>query len=173
VIGVDVMALSQKTRLRVVGTTRCRAPLLQAMRVTPYPPRQESAPSFARDGQFAPLHEPFRAPIAIASAGPGAVVLSTALSAAVGFSIVPVHWEVAREPSFRTPERYGLLLVREADAFTVRVSLQGLERGRSYWARLWAGGSWSRAVRVRTGPRANGSSALSLKLSRRQQSQVS
>lgn len=132
-----------------------------------------SAPPFALGGQFAPLQDPFCEPIAIASAGPGAVVLRTALSGCAGFSIIPVHWEISRDPSFFTPERYGLLLAREREAFTVHVSLHGLERGRSYWARLWAGGTWSRPVRVRTGPRANGSSALALKLARRLQSRAS
>ncbi|HEX5657890.1 MAG TPA: PhoD-like phosphatase N-terminal domain-containing protein [Polyangiales bacterium] len=122
-----------------------------------------SVPSFALGGSFAPLHEPFRAPISIASAGRDAVVLRTSLCAAEGFSIVPVHWEIARDPSFITPERYGLLLAHEHAGFDIEVSLNGLERGRSYWARLWAGGTWSRAVRVRTGPRANGSSSLALR----------
>jgi phosphodiesterase/alkaline phosphatase D-like protein len=138
------------------------------MRLRNYHPRETAgrAPSFVLGGDFAPLKDPFRAPITIASAGPGAVVLRTELSAAQGFSTIPVHWEIAREPSFITPERYGLLLAHEHLHFSVEVSLHGLERGRSYWARLWAGGSWSRAVRVRTGPRANGSSSLALRLAR-------
>jgi alkaline phosphatase D len=138
------------------------------MRVRNYLPRElvSSVPSCARGGDFAPLHEPFRAPITIASEGPGAVVLRTRLSAAEGFSTIPVHWEIAREPNFVTPERYGLLLVHERNRFDVEVSLHGLERGRSYWARFWAGGTWSRAVRVRTGPRANGSSSHALRFAR-------
>jgi phosphodiesterase/alkaline phosphatase D-like protein len=138
------------------------------MRLRTHPSRESvvSVPSFARGGEFASLPDPFRAPIGIASAGPGAVVLRTVLSAAHGGSTIPVHWEIAREPSFVTPERYGLLLAHERMAFEVEVSLHGLERGRSYWARLWAGGTWSRAVRVRTGPRANGSSSLALRFAR-------
>ncbi len=129
------------------------------MRNRPHAPRDAalSEPSFARGGEFAPLDEPFRAPIQIASPEPGEVVLCTSLSTAEGFSIVPVHWEIAREPSFYRLERYGLILAHESARFSVEVRLHGLERGRSYWARFWAGGSWSRAVRVRTGPRANGS----------------
>jgi hypothetical protein len=134
---------------------------------------EHGAPSFARGGEFAPLQEPFRAPIVIASEGPGDVALRTSLSAAEGFSLVPVHWEIAREPGFVRPERYGFLLAQEQAQFAVELRLHGLERGRSYWARLWAGGSWSRAVRVRTGPRANGSSALALRSSRRLQAKVS
>jgi phosphodiesterase/alkaline phosphatase D-like protein len=145
------------------------------MRLRNQLPREPASdlPSFARGAQFAPLQDPFRAPIAIHTAGPGAVVLRTSLSAAEGFSIVPVHWEIAREPGFFAPERYGLLLAHERTQFGVEVSLHGLERGRSYWARLWAGGAWSRVVRVRTGPRANGSSALALRPSRRRQLKAS
>lgn len=138
-------------------------------------PREQASdlPSFARGGQFAPLAEPFRGPIVIHSAGPGEVVLRTVLSDAEGFSIVPVHWEIAREPSFFAPERYGLLLAHERAGFQVEISLHGLERGRSYWARLWAGGAWSRVLRVRTGPRANGSSTLALRPARRRQLKAS
>lgn len=131
------------------------------------------APSFARGGEFAALPVPFRAPITISSVCPGTVRLVTALSVEPGFALVPVHWEVAREPGFRRPERYGLLLAHQEHGFTVAISLEGLERGRSYWARLWAGGAWSRVVRVRTGPRANGSSALALTLSRRLRAKAS
>jgi phosphodiesterase/alkaline phosphatase D-like protein len=145
------------------------------MRLRNHIPREPASrvPSFARGGEFTPLQEPFRDPIAIGTAAPGDVVLRTALSAATGFSIIPVHWEIAREPSFYAPERYGLLLAHERSQFTVEVSMHGLERGRSYWARLWAGGSWSRSVRVRTGRRANGSSALALRPSRRFQFKAS
>ncbi|HEY6879360.1 MAG TPA: PhoD-like phosphatase N-terminal domain-containing protein [Polyangiales bacterium] len=145
------------------------------MRLRLHPSRElaDSAPSFARDGQFAPLQDPFRELLEVASAEPGSLVLRTKLSGCAGFSVVPVHWEVSREPSFFRPERYGLLLALEREGFSVRVSLEGLERGRSYWARLWAGGTWSRAVRARTGPRANGSSTLALELARRLQTRAS
>jgi hypothetical protein len=135
------------------------------MRLRNHPPREPSTrvPSFASGGVFALLPDPFRAPISIASAGPGAVSLRTLLSVVAGHAMIPVHWEIAREPGFVRPERYGLLLAQAEAQFAVELSLSGLERGRSYWARLWAGGAWSRAVRVRTGPRANGSSARALR----------
>jgi alkaline phosphatase D len=136
------------------------------MRMFSTPPSALAAPSFARAG-FIALGAPFSAPLVISAAAGGDVLLSTALTIERSIESVPVHWEIAREPAFRNPERYGLLLACGADGYRVRVALDGLERGRSYWARLWAGGTWSRAVRVRTGPRANGSSALSLTLARR------
>lgn len=144
------------------------------MRPRNHPSREPQlrVPPFAQAGGFAALVDPFRASLEIVSSAPGDVLLRTTVTAE-GFSVIPVHWEIAREPSFFRPERYGLLLADERTRFAVEVSLNGLERGRSYWARLWAGGSWSRAVRVRTGPRANGSSALSLRPVRRVDFKVS
>jgi alkaline phosphatase D len=145
------------------------------MRIRSFAPSSPcaDAPSFAAAGGFTPLADPFRAAINIRSAGPGNAQLATRIVVELGACpTVPVHWEIARDPSFRRPERYGLLLARDEDAFAVQVMLQGLERGRTYWARLWAGGAWSRPVRVRTGRRANGSSALSLTLARRLQSKA-
>ncbi|MDB4972386.1 MAG: alkaline phosphatase, partial [Myxococcaceae bacterium] len=63
---------------------------------------------------------------------------------------VPVHWEVSRQPGFRELERYGLTLASATSDFAVGIPLAGLEPGRRYWARFWAGGHWSQAVLLRS-----------------------
>ena len=61
-----------------------------------------------------------------------------------------VHWEVAHDARFRRLERYGLFFVHAQRDYVLRIVLSGLEPGHVYWARLWAGGTWSARVRVHT-----------------------
>jgi len=99
------------------------------------------------------LDAPFGQRVLVERTGPGDVVLSTHLTARVSDRPVLVHWEVATDLRFRRPERYGLLFAHATEHYAVRVTVPGLEPGRPYWARFWAGGVWSDTVRLRTGVR--------------------
>jgi hypothetical protein len=96
------------------------------------------------------LDEPFRERLRVVQGAPGDAELSTRLTVARVGAPVLVHWEVARDARFLDIERYGLFFAHHQLDYQVRVGLQGLSPGRGYWARLWAGGSWSPTVRVHT-----------------------
>jgi hypothetical protein len=108
---------------------------------------QSAPPPFVRGG-FASLDAPFRAALAIVQGHPGDLTLATRLSVCSGLPAVLVWWELARDPCFARLERYGLLTHRPASG-ELTIALTALELGRSYWARLWAGGSWSTPAHVR------------------------
>jgi len=90
---------------------------------------------------------------------PGDVVLATRLVPSPTRPVL-VHWEVACDARFRRLERYGLLFAQPHERHAVRVAVSGLEAGRPYWARFWAGGAWSATVRLRTGSRARPAQAV-------------
>ena len=113
-------------------------------------PHLSAAPSFARAGDYEVLADPFRARLRVVHAEPGDAELSTRLTLVRRGAPVLVHWEVASDTRFRDIERYGLFFAHPHLDYQVRVALNGLSPGRGYWARLWAGGSWSPTVRVHT-----------------------
>jgi phosphodiesterase/alkaline phosphatase D-like protein len=108
------------------------------------------APSFARAGGYEVLADPFRERLRVVHGEPGDAELSTRLTLMRGAARVLVHWEVARDARFSDVERYGLFFAHAQLDYQVRVALTGLSPGRGYWARMWAGGSWSATVRVHT-----------------------
>lgn len=119
--------------------------LLSRARPDVGPPRPP--PSFAAAG-FEPLEGPFARGLRALSHGPGDATLFARLSVSLRIGPVPVHWEIAREPRFVAKERYGLVLAQPQTDFEVRVALLGLEPGRSYWLRCWAGGHWSPSLHL-------------------------
>ncbi|WP_158266237.1 alkaline phosphatase D family protein [Allosphingosinicella deserti] len=77
--------------------------------------------------------------------GPGA----TALAAAP----VPVRFEIAADPAFRTIVRKGSITAHPEHAHSVHVELAGLTPGRPYWYRFHALGATSAVGRTATVPR--------------------
>lgn len=103
-----------------------------------------------RDAGFELLDSPFEHRLEVNSHAPGDARLTTQLSLPTHTRPVLLHWEVAREVRFAAVERYGLFIAHPDSDYQVSVDLCGLEPGRWYWARMWAGGSWSRCVRLQT-----------------------
>lgn len=100
-------------------------------------------PPFASERAFEPLTAPFVAPLEVERGSPGELTLRTRLQVELPLRHVLVHWQLASEPRFLRLERYGLRFLQAADEFALALPLAGLEPGRPYWARLWAGGCWS------------------------------
>ena len=111
---------------------------------------RSDVPAFARELTCARLEAPFRAGVVVIRRAPDEVVLTARLHLCEESS-VPVHWEIARDVHMTHRERYGLISVRAGEP--LRLVLDGLEAGRSYWYRLWAGGHWSRTGHFVSGPR--------------------
>jgi len=101
-----------------------------------------SLPAFAREGGFELLDAPFRDGIVAYSGGPGEAVISAQLRLSRSAPSL-VYWEVGCDAQHIRRERHGLMRCAGARP-ELRVSLQGLEPGRVYWYRCWAGGRWSR-----------------------------
>jgi hypothetical protein len=114
-------------------------------------PTPGAAPSFARAGGYEVLDRPFGERLRVVHSDPGDAELGTRLTLARRAAPVLVHWEVARDAHFRELERYGLFFAHAHLGYEVRVALTGLSPGRGYWARLWAGGTWSPSVRLYSG----------------------
>jgi hypothetical protein len=127
-----------------------RSPAHESRASTSRLPQLAAVPSFACAGGYEVLDEPFRERLRVVQGAPGDAELSTRLTVARVGAPVLVHWEVARDARFLDIERYGLFFAHHQLDYQVRVGLQGLSPGRGYWARLWAGGSWSPTVRVHT-----------------------
>lgn len=98
------------------------------------------APAFAREGSYELLDAPFLHGVLAVSGGPGEAVLSARLNLPLRRSTL-VYWEVGCDVLRERRERHGLMRCGSTD---FRVSLTGLEPGRPYWYRCWAGGHWSR-----------------------------
>ena len=113
-------------------------------------PGASPEPSFARAGEYELLDTPFRDPLQVRRIAPGDAELHTRLTLLRPAASVLVHWEVAHDARFRRLERYGLFFVHAQRDYLLRIVVSGLEPGHGYWARLWAGGTWSARVRVRT-----------------------
>ena len=113
-------------------------------------PQPRNEPSFARGVGYEILDTPFRDRVLVTRSAPGDAELRTRLTLLRPNAAVLVHWEVARDARFREVERYGLFFVHAQLDYQLRIVLSGLEPGRGYWARLWAGGSWSASVPVHT-----------------------
>jgi alkaline phosphatase D len=108
-----------------------------------------------------PLTDLFRLGVASGDPLPDGVVLWTRLApdptAADGSGgmpqrDVPVQWEVAEDPGFRTVVRRGALLARPEWAHSVHTEISGLRPGREYWYRFRAGDDLSPVGRTRTAP---------------------
>lgn len=135
--------------------------LLPRLRRAPRPITTTTPFGFGPTSAFELLDAPFREGIRVTLEQPGDVVLSTSVAPSPARSVL-VHWEVACDPRFTRLERYGLLFAEPHDRHAVRVAVSGLEAGRPYWARFWAGGAWSATVRLRTGSRARAASSMAV-----------
>jgi hypothetical protein len=123
---------------------------VQVLTLTSRFARDASVPSFAQSAGFELLEAPFAEALEVISGAPGDARLATQLSLPNHTRPVLVHWEVARDARFREVERYGLFFAHAAASYRVHVALCGLEPGRGYWVRMWAGGSWSPSTRLQT-----------------------
>lgn len=65
-------------------------------------------------------------------------------------SAVPVSWEVACTPDFRTVVQSGNAAASSAHDFTVKIDVSGLQANTQYWYRFHALGATSRTGRTRT-----------------------
>ena len=86
---------------------------------------------------------------------PDSVILWTRL-APLGLTMpsraVPVHWQVAADPSFARIVRRGTEVSRAELAHSVHVDVRGLEAGREYFYRFKAGQELSSVGRTKTAP---------------------
>lgn len=114
-----------------------------------------AAPSF-------PDH-PFKLGVASGDPRPDGVVLWTRLApdpiapdgrAGMAPTTVPVQWQVAADPDFRTVVRSGTQRATPDLAHSVHAEVAGLEPGRDYWYRFRAGREISPVGRTRTAPAA-------------------
>jgi len=101
---------------------------------------------------------PFISGVASGDPGPDRVVLWTRLAldpygeTPLPVKRVPVGWEVADDEGMRRVRRNGLALSDPAKDHSIHVDLRGLEPGREYWYRFYAGGEASPVGRTRTAP---------------------
>ncbi|KNX36228.1 alkaline phosphatase D family protein [Luteipulveratus halotolerans] len=65
---------------------------------------------------------------------------------------VPVQWQVATDPSFRSVARRGTTVATPQWNHSVHVDVQGLQPGREYWYRFRAAGQISTVGRAVTAP---------------------
>jgi hypothetical protein len=131
------------------ASARSHALVAAALRTLHFAP--PLLPPFTAHDGARELVAPFREPPVVHALGPGELRVAVRLSIAASPPPVLVYWQVASDPRFRRLERYGLRHVQAADGFALEVTLLGLEPGRPYWVRLWAGGSWSPTTQLRTG----------------------
>lgn len=99
-----------------------------------------SQPAFVREGGFQPLEAPFRRGVVARSGAPGEAVISARLELPACVASTLVYWEAGCDQQRARRERHGLLRCERE----LRVSLSGLEPGRVYWYRCWAGGHWTK-----------------------------
>lgn len=64
----------------------------------------------------------------------------------------PVRYEVFSDPALRQSVRQGEAMAWPSRAFSVHVTVQGLQPGRDYWYRFQSGDAISRVGRTRTAP---------------------
>ncbi len=64
----------------------------------------------------------------------------------------PVRYEVFSDPALRQPVRQGEVMAWPSRAFSVHVTVQGLQSGRDYWYRFQSGDATSRVGHTRTAP---------------------
>ncbi|MFG3031694.1 alkaline phosphatase D family protein [Streptomyces sp. NPDC048253] len=112
--------------------------------------------------------EPFTLGVASGDPLPGSVLLWTRLAPApyqadggLPAQRITVHWELARDESFRRPVRRGATLAHPEFGHSVHVQVDGLENDRVYYYRFKAGTWISRTGRTRTAP-APGAKAAAL-----------
>jgi alkaline phosphatase D len=65
---------------------------------------------------------------------------------------VPVRWEIAHDEALRRRVAGGTALAWPDDGHSVHVEVGGLQPGREYWYRFYAGGEASAVGRTRTAP---------------------
>jgi alkaline phosphatase D len=117
-------------------------------------------PLSAQNVQPAPIytHYPFSLGVASGDPWPDGVVIWTRLApqpldgGGMPMAVVPVDWEVARDPAFRTVAQRGQALARPELGHSVHVEVEGLEAGREYWYRFRSGGEISQVGRTLTAP---------------------
>lgn len=119
-------------------------------------------PALARGVQAAPVFGSYPFSLGVASGDPlpDGVVLWTRLApqplegGGMPMAVVPVDWEVARDPAFRAVAQKGQALARPELGHSVHVEVEGLEPGREYWYRFRSGGEVSQVGRTKTAPSA-------------------
>lgn len=129
------------------------------------------APSRARAAPVRPLGDPFGLGIASGDPTETGVVLWTRLAVdplaedgrgGMPSRAVPVHWQLAGDPRFRSVLRAGTVVARPDAAHSVHVEVEGLEPARDYYYRFRAGRHLSGIGRTRTMPAAGSVQALSM-----------
>jgi alkaline phosphatase D len=101
---------------------------------------------------------PFASGVASGDPGPDRVVLWTRLALdALGETPLPsrrlpVAWQVADDEGMRRVRRSGLTFSDPARDHAIHLDLDGLQPGREYWYRFYAGGEASPVGRTRTAP---------------------
>ena len=65
---------------------------------------------------------------------------------------VPVRWQVSSDEAMTRVVREGVATAKPGDGHSVHVELEGLQPGREYWYRFYAGGEASPTGRTRTAP---------------------
>jgi alkaline phosphatase D len=119
-----------------------------------------AVPAQARGVQASPVYGsyPFSLGVASGDPWPDGVVLWTRLAprplegGGMPMAVVPVNWEVARDPAFRAVARRGQALARPELGHSVHAEVEGLEPDREYWYRFRSGGEVSQVGRTRTAP---------------------
>ncbi|MEU3618466.1 alkaline phosphatase D family protein [Streptomyces sp. NPDC006872] len=103
--------------------------------------------------------DPFTLGVASGDPLPGSVLLWTRLAPApyqadggLPAERVTVHWELARDETFRRPVRRGTALAHPEFGHSVHVQVDGLDENRVYYYRFRAGAWISRTGRTRTAP---------------------
>ena len=105
----------------------------------------------AQAGQ-GPLSGPFLHGVASGDPLTDRVIIWTRLSAPKGVDNVPVKWTMSRDPGFKEVQSVGQTVASSERDFCVKVDVDNLEPGRSYFYRFDALGSQSRLGRTRTLP---------------------
>ncbi|EMD83459.1 alkaline phosphatase D family protein [Pacificimonas flava] len=118
-----------------------------------------SACSSWRGAGRAFAQNPFTLGVAAGEPSPDGFVIWTRLAPApaepsggLGPQPVPVAWEVAEDPNFRTIVRSQEGLAQPRNAHTVHVEVGGLQPHRPYWYRFHSGGATSDTGRATTLP---------------------
>jgi alkaline phosphatase D len=107
-----------------------------------------------------PIFDAYPFPLGVASGDPlpNGVVLWTRLApqplegGGMPMAVVPVDWEVARDPQFRQIAQKGSVLARPELGHSVHVEVSDLEAGREYWYRFHVGDEVSQVGRTKTAP---------------------
>ncbi len=110
---------------------------------------RDSLDDYAYDGPLGP-ETLFQHGVASGDPLPSAVILWTRVTASE--QAVDVWWEIAVDTEFRRRVQVGSLTTSASRDFTVKIDVQGLEAGKTYYYRFKALGRTSPIGRTRTAP---------------------